>query len=88
MPPVRGEVAASTPGHQSRTCLLSRLVELPQPLLDLGELDLGLLDGLLQALEALIIVGHVFGAVGALVSTEVLDLLAAVLDFRHAERSA
>lgn len=74
--------------HRIRERLFSRLVELPQPLLHLGELDLGLLDGLLQALEALVVVGHVFGAVGALVGTEVLDLLAAVFDFCHAERRA
>jgi hypothetical protein len=68
--------------------LISRLVELPQSLLDLGEFDLGLLDGLLQEIEALVVVGNVFGAVGALVGTEVLDLLAAVLDFGHAESRA
>ena len=81
-------MAAGLLSHRIRARLISRLVELPQSLLDLGELDFGLLDGLLQALEALIVVGHVFGAVGALVGTEVLDLLAAVLDFCHAESCA
>jgi hypothetical protein len=87
--PARGDVAAGFfSSHRIRARLISRLVELPQSLLDLGELDFGLLDGLLQALEALIVVGHVFGAVGALVGTEVLDLFAAVLDFSHAKGCA
>jgi hypothetical protein len=44
---------ASFAAHRilAHTRLISRLVELPQSLLDLGELDLGLLDSLLQALE-------------------------------------
>ena len=66
----------------------TRLVVLAQPLLDLGELALGLLDNLLEVLEALVVVGDVFRAVGALVGAEVLDLLAAVFDFGHAERGA
>ena len=66
----------------------SRLVELAQPLLDLGELLLRLLDDLLEVVEALVVVLDVLGPVGALVGAEVLDLLAAVLDFRHAERCA
>jgi hypothetical protein len=81
---------ASFAAHRilAHTRLISRLVELPQSLLDLGELDLGLLDSLLQALEALVVVGNVFGTVGALVGAKVLDLLAAVFDFRHAEGCA
>ena len=70
--------------HLSRT----RLVELTQPLLDLSKLLLRLLDDLLEVVEALVVVLDVFGTVGALVRAEVLDLLAAVLDFRHAERGA
>ena len=70
--------------------LLSRtwLVELAQPLLDLGELLLRLLDDLLEVVEALVVVLDVLGPVGALVRAKVLDLLAAVLDFCHAERCA
>ena len=68
--------------------LSRRLVELAQPLLDLGKLLLRLLDDLLQVVEALVVVLDVFGAVGALVCAEVLDLLAAVFDFCHAERCA
>ena len=66
----------------------TRLVELAQPLLDLGELLLRLLDDLLEVVEALVVVLDVLGPVGALVRAEVLDLLAAVLDFCHAERCA
>jgi hypothetical protein len=63
----------------------SRLVILPQPLLDLGKLALGLLDDFLEVVEALVVIGHVFAAVGALVRAEVLDLFAAVFDLGHAE---
>jgi hypothetical protein len=62
-----------------------RLVILPQSLLDLGELALGLLDDFLEVVEALVVIGHVFAAVGALVRAEVLDLFAAVFDLGHAE---
>jgi hypothetical protein len=63
----------------------SRLIVLPQPLLDLGELALRLLDDFLKVVKALVVVGHVFATVGALVRAEVLDLFAAVFDLGHAE---